>query len=702
MCQFTLQKYKFCGHTKLLVDAINTVFCKPVAKELQRSNYQGLDVAPACCHPLPIPQDNEIAAVHELFGYCEDCQPKLVSEIQKMSNSKADLALSRQARREDLDFDTYNQEDENKITRLREFIEESGKKAEKIAEDFEVSMNNETTRLNLNGTLLEPGRKKYDELFMQVLLDCRDSINTLVCYMQQRVPRRMFEDLVHFIEKKTARAAERAGQLSSIGEYMVGDAGSGDNKEAIASLFGDIAESVFVERYGFAPQPSAEYGYLNERQEDGAHIISCSEAEAKRLVEIELVTSQYVPAKRNNAGSVLYDFPMRRRDFSARLAMSNATYANDMLPNIMRQRDLKVLVTNVLLPHIAAEEAAREAMHREKLEKQNLEKEELLTDFMEQYSLYEEVPLDDETATSSDEGPTSADADGSKLPASELAHNIWIKHEKFVDVDRPSLTSKEAITVALRCEYPLGDEDDWEYDEVTREESAQVPSKDSTQPAPKSNPDTVGRTFSCDFNHDDDDWEDGETLIESSEEVDASAPPFNRDAKMEADKHVPSTLPGSTYGNISPHASTQSPSPSPPSSLGPILRKRSSEQDPPDDKSPSQKSRKSSDAFSGEETLLKESEYMADDKVDVDTTANSPATPETVPSSRFTQDAAIPSSHQSTPSPPWHITTGPRATIVFGAATPLGPIVRKRRSEDDILGDESPLQKARMNFEKEE
>ncbi|KAH6543195.1 hypothetical protein HBI81_029740 [Parastagonospora nodorum] len=668
MCQFTLQKYADCGHTKLLTDAINTVFCKPIAKQLQRSCYQGLDVAPACCHPLPIPQDNEIAA----------------------------------ALQEDLDFDTYNQEDENRIAKLRDSIEESGKKAEKIVEDFEVSMNNDITRLNLNETLLEPGRKKYDELFMQVLLDCRDSINTLVCYMQQRVPRRMFEDLVHFIEKKAARAAERAGQLSSIGEYIVGDAGSGENKEAIASLFGDIAESVFVERYGFAPQRAAEHGYLNERHEDSAHIISCSETEAKRLVEIELVTSEYVPAKRNNAGSALYDFPMRQRDFGARLAMSNATFANDKLPNIMRQRDLKVIVTNVLLPHIATEEAVREAMRREKLEKQNLEKEKLLTAFMEQYSLYEEVPLDEETATSPDEGRTSADADGSKLPASEPAHSIWIKHEKFVDVDRPSLTSKEAIALALRCEYPLGDDDDWECNEVPQE-SAQVPSEEATQPAPKPKPDTVGRTFTCDFGDDDDDgWEDGETLVESSEEIDASAPPFNSDTKMEADKHMPSTPTCSTYGNISPHVSTQSPSPSPQSSLGPILRKRSSEQDPPHDKSPSQKSRKNSDASSGEEMWLKDSESTADDKVDGDTTVEStPATEDVGMPQTPAQNAASPSSYQSTPSPPWHITIGPRATIEFGAATPLGPIVRKRRSEDDILGDESPLQKARMNYERE-
>ncbi|KAH5107162.1 hypothetical protein HBI46_097630 [Parastagonospora nodorum] len=667
MCQFTLQKYADCGHTKLLTDAINTVFCKPIAKQLQRSCYQGLDVAPACCHPLPIPQDNEIAA----------------------------------ALQEDLDFDTYNQEDENRIAKLRDSIEESGKKAEKIVEDFEVSMNNDITRLNLNGTLLEPGRKKYDELFMQVLLDCRDSINTLVCYMQRRVPRRMFEDLVHFIEKKAARAAERAGQLSSIGEYIVGDAGSGDSEEAIASLFGDIAESVFVERHGFAPQRAAEHGYLNERQEDGAHIISCSETEAKRLVEIELVTSQYVPAKRNNAGSALYDFPMRQRDFGARLAMSNATFANDKLPNIMGQRNLTVLVTNVLLPHVAAEEAVREAMHREKLEKQKLEKEKLLTAFMEQYSLYEEVPLDDETATSPDEGRTSADADGSKLPASEPAHNIWIKHEKFVDVDRPSLTSKEAIALALRCEYPLGDDDDWECNEVPQE-SAQVPSEEATQPAPKPKPDTVGRTFTCDFGDNDDDREDRETLVESSEEVDASAPPFNSDTKMEADKHMPSTPTCSTYGNISPHVSTQSPSPSPQSSLGPILRKRSSEQDPPHDKSPSQKSRKNSDASSGEEMWLKDSESNADGKVDGDTTVEStPATEDVEIPQTPAQNAASPSSYQSTPSPPWHITIGPRATIEFGAATPLGPIVRKRRSEDDILGDESPLQKARMNYERE-
>ncbi|KAH3940937.1 hypothetical protein HBH53_211300 [Parastagonospora nodorum] len=667
MCQFTLQKYADCGHTKLLTDAINTVFCKPIAKQLQRSCYQGLDVAPACCHPLPIPQDNEIAA----------------------------------ALQEDLDFDTYNQEDENRIAKLRDSIEESGKKAEKIVEDFEVSMNNDITRLNLNETLLEPGRKKYDELFMQVLLDCRDSINTLVCYMQQRVPRRMFEDLVHFIEKKAARAAERAGQLSSIGEYIVGDAGSGENKEAIASLFGDIAESVFVERYGFAPQRAAEHGYLNERHEDSAHIISCSETEAKRLVEIELVTSEYVPAKRNNAGSALYDFPMRQRDFGARLAMSNATFANDKLPNIMRQRDLKVIVTNVLLPHIATEEAVREAMRREKLEKQNLEKEKLLTAFMEQYSLYEEVPLDEETATSPDEGRTSADADGSKLPASEPAHSIWIKHEKFVDVDRPSLTSKEAIALALRCEYPLGDDDDWECNEVPQE-SAQVPSEEATQPAPKPKPDTVGRTFTCDFGDNDDDREDRETLVESSEEVDASAPPFNSDTKMEADKHMPSTPTCSTYGTISPHVSTQSPSPSPQSSLGPILRKRSSEQDPPHDKSPSQKSRKNSDASSGEEMWLKDSESTADDKVDGDTTVEStPATEDVGMPQTPAQNAASPSSYQSTPSPPWHITIGPRATIEFGAATPLGPIVRKRRSEDDILGDESPLQKARMNCERE-
>lgn len=757
MCQFTLQKYIDCGHTKLLTDALNTLFCKPVATELQRSNVQGLDVTPACCHPLPLLQGNKIAAVHELFGVCEDCQREWISKIQQVSNSKADLILSRQALREDLDFDTYNQEDEEKIGKLRTSINEAANKARQTVQDFEVALNNDTTRLDLDENLQD--RQKYEASLLKGLADCDFLMETFEHYKQQCVPRRMFDDMLHYIEKKIVRAAERTSQLETMGVFIVADAGSGNHKEAIASLFSEIRESAFVERYGFAPQRSSDFDYRNERQEDNTHIISYSENEAKRLIEIEVVTSQYVPAKRNNAGSALYDFPMRQRDFGARLAMSNATFSNDKLPDIMRQRNLTVAVTNVLLPHIAAEEAVREAKYQAKLEKQNLRKEELLAAFREKYSLYEEETLDADTATSPDDERTPADlADGSKLPASEPAHDIWIKHEKFTDVDRPSLTSKEAITLALRCDYPFDDKDDWECDEV-RQETAQASSDESSQPAPHPNTEAVGRTFSCDFYDDEDDWDEEQTLVELSEELDMGNPPSSGDIKIEEDKDTSSTATGSTNENTSPLAPKQSPSPALPNDLGPIVRKRTGEQDLSDDETPSQKARTSSYALSDEETLM-ESGSSSDGNVDVDTTAEStpaaedvplppspaqdaadlpsefddavdvdtptespvapekialppspvqgaadnaimatPAAPDEITSPTTTQDAARPSPRDSTSSPPSYSFTGPRAPIVFGAATPLAMIVRKRRSEDKLTGDESPARKERMIYE---
>jgi len=674
MCQFTLQKYLVCGHTKLLTDALNTLFCKPVALELQRSTTQGLDAAPACCHPLPLLQDNKIAAVHELFGACEDCEREWICEIQQASNSKADLILSRQALREDLDFDTYNQEDVDKIKDLCTSISKATTKAKQIAEVFEVTMNNDTARLDLNETLQKPGREKYETFLLNGLEECDVLIKTFEYYMRQCVPRRMFDDLVRYIEKKIARAAERASNLETIGGYIVKDEGSGDHKEVIASLFSDIRESAYIELYGIAPPRSPDFDYRNQRQEDDELIISCSEKEAKRLVEIEVVTSQHVPAKRNNAGSALYDFPMRQRDFSARLAMSNATFANDKLPNIMRQRDLKVLVTNVLLPHIAAEEAVREVMYQAKLEKQKLRKEEHLAAFRERYSLYEEEDPEEETATSPEDERTSADlADGSKLPASEPAHNIWIKHKKFVDVDRPSLTSKQAITLALRCDYPFDDEDDWDCEEVPKE-SAQASTEESTQSAPQPNTEAVGRTFGCDFSDDEDDWDEEETLVESSEEVDMSNPLASADTKIEADKDMSSTGTSSVNENTSPSAPTQSPSPAPRSNLGPVVRKRSSDHDLSDNETPPQKARTSSDAFSDEDVLTG-SEPPSVNTADEDTIAEPAPAAEDLPSAPT----------QSPPSP------APRSS--------LGPVVRKRSSDHDLSDDETPLKKERTSLD---
>lgn len=516
MCHFTLVHHHACGHSGLLTESANTLLC--AWAEEQVHVLQAWDAAPACCHPLPIPEDNPIATVHTLFDVCDDCKPSVLGEVAASSESKKDLILNRSALKEDLDFKVYGQDDADTMVRLRELINETTIYMKKIAIEFEDSYNHDTTQLNLRYPLSQHGPGKHEPLFLEPLRQCEQYLNTMDAFILHHVPRRIFEDLARFAEKKIERVAERAYLLKAIGEYIKEEQGTGDYREAIKHLSDEIFGFIWQERTGTEPVRSAEdFGYLNCPLENEAERESCAKKEAKRLLETQVATERNVPAKRNDAGSALNDFPIRRGDYTALSVMSTAQFTNEKLSKIIRQRDLKFTVTNVPLSRWdAVEEDRPEKSDWSTLtkglpgetEQGSCKKDHYESNFSE--SLKDNFhPNANQQSPKEDHNAAEKTANGSKLLAEEPASDIEVKYEPFSEEDikvlvlRPDGSVPKEVPIASFCkrfclDYPDDEED--EANVVAKQATSELETAD------------VGRSYGLndDYSDNDDDVIDGD------------------------------------------------------------------------------------------------------------------------------------------------------------------------------------------------
>lgn len=143
--------------------------------------------------------------------------------------------------------DTYDESEAKELEMLRKSVQEVIKQAFEIAQHADEfltahpslvdSAPNEDIRL----LLLQHGMAKYDIIFGQALEHCSEWLPMLQVYMDQRVPRTMFADLMRFVNTKTEQADLRSMQLYTIIEHFEEDMGSGSDAAAID----DVTEHLF-------------------------------------------------------------------------------------------------------------------------------------------------------------------------------------------------------------------------------------------------------------------------------------------------------------------------------------------------------------------------------------------------------------------------------------------------------------------------
>jgi hypothetical protein len=255
----------------------------------------------------------------------------------------------------------------------------------------------------------------------------------------------MYTDLVRFIEKKIEKVMERANQLPSNGQYIKYDECTGNNKAVIESISGDMFDLMCREQTGTIPGPSPEaFGYGENSEEPMSDWLRWEADDTMHTKVFEAVTEQYVSAKRNDVGSALNDFPMRRGSFTAPLIMSTASFVNEKLPKIIEQRDLKFIVINSPLSGVDSLEEGTLPNHdgaapnnEQSASKDHVssKREQLLEENVADIPVECKSLESDQKVLDEDHvGPTST-AYGSKLLASEPASKIRVTHVPFSDDD---------------------------------------------------------------------------------------------------------------------------------------------------------------------------------------------------------------------------------------------------------------------------
>ncbi|KAF2032156.1 hypothetical protein EK21DRAFT_87531 [Setomelanomma holmii] len=172
MCRFTRIRYKACKHDAFSKAPHHTALCD-AAESL--NNVQGFDTALAFCYQLSDNEDSMFLAEHKhnVYGYCDGCREKTE-------------------------------------------VAETTAETMRAAQDFENLLSQNSNLLDpveheeLRTILLQPGLEEYELLYLNGLSHCKDWLLVLQGQMQQRVPRRMFDDLMRFTERKMEHAVEVA------------------------------------------------------------------------------------------------------------------------------------------------------------------------------------------------------------------------------------------------------------------------------------------------------------------------------------------------------------------------------------------------------------------------------------------------------------------------------------------------------------
>jgi hypothetical protein len=685
MCQYTLVRYEgqLCAHTKLLTAPENTLLCKWASGTLRQE--KGWDSALACCHPLPDPEQNEIATTHTIFGDCDDCKPKIISALGEDPKfmEKAGLLEQRAAQKENLDFEVYDEDNSKQVAELLELVEGTRLNVQGVVEEFENIYNLDTTRLDLQYILLQPGLEKYQSLFGQTIDQCKELLLILEVYIRQHAPRRMFDDLVRLIVKKLAIVKERADQLSGIGERIKIDEGTGDNQTAIEVLYSDMFESLCREQTGTAPGPLPEaFGYRNDPEEPMSDLLRSEAHNARRVKEVEAVTKQYVPAKRNDAGSAHNDFPMRCGNFTAPLVMSTGSFVNKKLPRIIEQRNLKFTVTNELLPFY------EQPAHEDQIQSED-----------EQSSvgqvaepLKEAGDKEASQVLNKEYQPAPAcTADSSKLLVSEPASKIKVKHFPFSNNDIEVLVllpvgsvppevlvagaaRKDAVQLANfawenSLDYPFDEWDDIEA--ISESETTEIATTE------------VGKSYGLDDYSDDEDEEDDEEIED------------REDARLEGSQDSSSTSTQSLEQS-SPDTNTMRSTPASSQdqiedlSFTPPTNKAFTETvaHDLDESSPPQKS--TPRTATNIRTQISASSHNS-------VVPPSPSHHTPSPDSRSPHSHSAPLLNKQPPRRTHYPSQTRSRSLDSAPTTPLGPLVRKRSGNEDLSDEESPTRKVKRS-----
>ncbi|KAF2821906.1 hypothetical protein CC86DRAFT_410979 [Ophiobolus disseminans] len=197
-----------CGCRALLTAPENTILCH-AARVIHYK--QGIDPAPAYCHPLPEDEetryDDRPEFSNVIFGHCDKCRP---AAIEQLSEEIQDAVTEREevkAKEHLLDPGVYNQNTLKELNKLLESIHGVYHSAMEVAHGIEQDLLEDPELLQrvpdeeLRNHLLQPGMDKYVELFTRALERCMHWLECLHMQMQQHFPERMFVDLYHLVVK---------------------------------------------------------------------------------------------------------------------------------------------------------------------------------------------------------------------------------------------------------------------------------------------------------------------------------------------------------------------------------------------------------------------------------------------------------------------------------------------------------------------
>ena len=238
-----------------------------------------------------------------------------------------------------------------------------------MAQDFEALYNEDPSLIDLitndeiRALLLQTGGEKYDLLFGKALSHCVEWLGMIQTYLDQRVPYRMFVDLMRFVHKKMVDAKLRAVQLTNLSSYMCENDSTGSHRVAIACMTDSLVETLRKERAGYQgppdttaegqtpqdPSRSAEdWSHPDLSQSSEVVPEEVNEKEAVRMAESAASAKENVPARQNDRGSVTNDYAFRIGHFTKPLAMSTAQHTAKVR-RIIDERQLAVVTTQELL-----------------------------------------------------------------------------------------------------------------------------------------------------------------------------------------------------------------------------------------------------------------------------------------------------------------------------------------------------------------
>jgi hypothetical protein len=339
MCLFTKTIYAGCEHSGILAKPSNTLLCER-AKNFHMTS--AFDATIAICHPLPAHEETRFATEHLILGHCEDCRP---NHFDALDVVKQEVLEQREYAQQDFDLYHYGQDEIEERNQLYASIAEAITHARQVANNFEEAvLSTSVSRLDIQPFFLGAGSEKYGTFFLQSLEHCREWIQILDTYIKQRVPRRMFADLMLYVYKKMSRAEERVALLSALVDYIQGGTNSSDSKAVTTYLSEQLIDNVHDEgtvlSFYFPSRSSVTVVTEQALQKQSARL---EKARVMRLLEITQTRREHVTARRNNRGSTPNVRAFNQDSFVKLVSMSSFQHG-EKTRNAMTARMLTISI----------------------------------------------------------------------------------------------------------------------------------------------------------------------------------------------------------------------------------------------------------------------------------------------------------------------------------------------------------------------